>query len=176
MAKYMALLITFSIVSIFSTACNTTKLADSSKAIQSFQQLHAAQATKITEVAKQYQQQLSTCLDRVREPSIGNWNHMDIRLPTDKCPNESWINHLVINPKNPDTIYAAGTKVFKSTDAGESWAPINQMRSVRNEAIDDFKEIFCLAINPRATNEIYLMTSNYVFKSTDGGNVWGQLD
>ncbi len=176
MVRHMGLSITLCIVPIFSTSCNThTKLLDRSNAVPFVHQLLAAQTPKIVEVAEKYQQQLSTCRDRIREPSNGTWNHMDIRLPTDKCPNERWIKLLVIDPKNSDTVYAAGKGLFKSTDAGESWTAINNWSSVIPGETIENQEIRALAINPRNSSEIYMAT-NHLFKSVDGGNVWAWVD
>lgn len=79
---------------------------------------------------------------------------------------------FVVDPLNPSVVYAAGGEgVFKSTDDGASW------RSV-SEGLNG-QEIAALAVDPRAPSTIYAGSTNYpggVFKSTNGGEIWFQLN
>jgi len=87
---------------------------------------------------------------------------------------------IVIDPLNPDTMYAGGVAggIWKSTDAGASWI-----------ATDDLMlnlKVCALAIDPTDPSVIYagtgegIFASNGVrgmgiFKSTDAGASWNQL-
>jgi photosystem II stability/assembly factor-like uncharacterized protein len=74
---------------------------------------------------------------------------------------------LAIDPATPGTLYA-GTRsggVFKSTDAGTSWAPMNA--GLTN------LDVRALAIDPKTPSTLYAGTERGgVFKSTDGGVSW----
>lgn len=79
------------------------------------------------------------------------------------------INSLAIDPSNTSTIYAGAfdTGLFKSINAGGSWSAVGTSQlsgSVNRLAID--------RLNP---STIYAATNSFLFKSTDGGNSWGQL-
>src|SRR5260370_18558749 len=88
---------------------------------------------------------------------------------------------LTINPTNPNIMYAAGVAggVWKTTDAGASWAPLADL--LPNIAVS------CLAMDPNNPNTIYAGTGEGyfnidalrgagIFKTTDAGNTWSVLD
>ncbi len=81
------------------------------------------------------------------------------------------ISALVIDPLTPTTVYAGvlGGGVFKSTDAGETWNPINSGLTTLL--------IRALAIDPQTPTTLYAGTSGAgFFKTTDGGANWVLLD
>ena len=90
-------------------------------------------------------------------------------------PNENWrdfeFTSFVIDPQNPNTIYA-GTRqhgVYKSTDAGLSWAAANQGLAGINP--------YALAVSPDNLDELYSISqTNGVAKSSDGGRHWTPLN
>ncbi len=83
---------------------------------------------------------------------------------------EAWgIDALAIDPTSPQTIYAGGEGVFKSTDAGASWSVV-YVTSLPNY-------ITALAIDPTSPQTIYAGGTGAhigggVFKSTDAGRNW----
>ena len=78
---------------------------------------------------------------------------------------------LAIDPSNPSTLYA-GTDyagVFKSTNGGGTWNPINSGLS------DGY--VNALAIDPGNSNIVYAGTLlGGVFKSTNGGDTWNPIN
>lgn len=82
----------------------------------------------------------------------------------------SQVTALVIHPTQSSTIYVgSGAGVFKSTNAGRTWSPINNGLTSRN--------VTALVINPSAPSTLYVAVSNFfggsgVYKSTDGGSTW----
>ncbi len=85
---------------------------------------------------------------------------------------------LVIDPKQPLTLYAGGTGVapagntvgrgiFKSTDGGKSWAPVN----------DGLEDLFinALAIDPQDPSVLYAGTNRGISRTRDGGATWVPL-
>lgn len=81
-------------------------------------------------------------------------------------------NNLAIDPQTPSVVYATSftTGVFKSTDGGASWSPINTgLPSGRALSI---------VVDPKATSTLYVTiapaagTVGGAFKSTDGGASW----
>lgn len=91
-----------------------------------------------------------------------------------------YITGLIQHPSNPDILYGrcdvAG--VFKSTDRGKSWTPINNgTTEYFHHSVDGF------AISPHHPNVIFRCsgdargnkTFGSVHKSTDGGNSWYEV-
>ncbi len=87
---------------------------------------------------------------------------------------------LVIDPVNPDVMYAAGVAggIWKTTNSGTSWAPLDDF--LANIAVT------CLVLDPSNPNTIYAGTGEGffnadgvrgagIFKSTDAGAHWTRL-
>src|SRR5439155_6256077 len=80
----------------------------------------------------------------------------------------------VIDPQTPATLYArTNGGVFKSTDGGADWSPVNTGLPSPN--------ISALAVDPQTPATLYASvsmgsfafpSSGAVFKSTDGGASW----
>jgi photosystem II stability/assembly factor-like uncharacterized protein len=82
-------------------------------------------------------------------------------------PTGGTIIAVAINPSNPQVVYAGsfGSGVFKSTDGGDSWKPVNQgMTNLY---------IYSLAIDPKNPDILYAGTyHSQVYKSQNGGISW----
>src|SRR6185369_2374586 len=87
---------------------------------------------------------------------------------------------LLIDPSNPDVMYAAAVAggIWKTTNAGTSWAPLDDF--LANIAVT------CLAFDPSNSTTIYAGTGEGffnadgvrgagIFKSTDAGAHWTRL-
>jgi photosystem II stability/assembly factor-like uncharacterized protein len=80
---------------------------------------------------------------------------------------EGGIVHAILtNPAEPATMYAATSEagVFKSTDRGRHWRPVNRGLTRVN--------VLSLAADPASATTIYAGTSGGLFKSTDAGATW----
>ena len=81
---------------------------------------------------------------------------------------EDWVYGLAIDPKNPQTLYAAlhQTGISKSTDGGHSWTTIN------NGVYDQSGRT--VAVDPSNPQVVYfgVWHGTGVFKSTNGGKSW----
>jgi photosystem II stability/assembly factor-like uncharacterized protein len=80
---------------------------------------------------------------------------------------EGGIVHTILtNPANPATMYAATSEagVFKSTDRGRHWQPVNRGLTRVN--------VMSLAADLVMPATIYAGTSGGLFKSTDAGASW----
>lgn len=91
---------------------------------------------------------------------------------------------LAIDPVHPNVFYAATSNnpypndsappglvgLYKSTDGGANWSPINQGL---DEILAAHATVNALVVDPERANILYLATSGYgVFRSTDGGATW----
>jgi hypothetical protein len=68
---------------------------------------------------------------------------------------------LIINPDNPNVLFAATTEgIRRTTDGGNTWTTVLS---------GDFRDV---AFRPGVSNTIYAVTTLSFRRSTDGGNTW----
>jgi photosystem II stability/assembly factor-like uncharacterized protein len=72
---------------------------------------------------------------------------------------------LAIDPLDPETLYAGGLGVFKSTDGGTTWRSVGLART----------PVGALATDPKEPAIVYAGTDAGLFKSTDAGATWQAL-
>jgi len=81
----------------------------------------------------------------------------------------NWVTPFNVDPVNGNTIYAGFTKLWKSTNAGASWAATSSSNLSGTSNIDEFE------IAPSNTNYIYALINSNIFKSTNGGSSWSSI-
>lgn len=82
---------------------------------------------------------------------------------------EGYTYALAVDPSNSSIVYAGGTSetgvtLYKTTSSGGSWSPVSA--GISGDTIHD------IAIDPVATNTVYVTTADGVFKSTNAGANW----
>jgi len=91
------------------------------------------------------------------------------------------ISTLAIAPRNPDIIYAGtgfrsnydGHGIYKSTDGGLRWRPINNGLPVDDMYLGGYY-VQAIAIDPTDSQTVYIGGYSGLYKSTDGGASWSQ--
>jgi hypothetical protein len=73
------------------------------------------------------------------------------------------IGALALDPQNPSTIWAGGTGLFRSTDAGLSWSPAG--------GLPGSGDVQALAIDPENPRTMYA-GSKGIHRTEDGGETW----
>jgi len=89
------------------------------------------------------------------------------------------ISDLAIDRRNPNVIYAAtgfksnndGHGIYKSTDGGLNWKPINNGLPVDDMPLGGYY-VQAIAIDPTNSQIIYAAGFGGLYKSTDGGQFW----
>ena len=98
-----------------------------------------------------------------------NWTPVDDFAPV------LAINCLVMDPHDPNTIYACtgeqtqnwrGAGIYKTSDGGDSWTQLPATTT------SDFYFVNNLAISPASSSHLYAATNTGLWASLDGGNTW----
>ncbi|MCU1333818.1 MAG: hypothetical protein JWM08_2810 [Candidatus Angelobacter sp.] len=103
----------------------------------------------------------------------------------------NWTSPLTISPHDPNTIYTAAEKVFKSTNAGQSWTAISGDLTRNDKAkqkpsggpitlditsVEYYDTIFALAESPLKKDTLWAGTDDGVIQlTTDGGQHWANV-
>lgn len=92
--------------------------------------------------------------------------------------NPGTINALVVDPADPNTIYAATSLagVLKSTDNGTTWLAVNTGLAPTVVDGESIIAVTDLAVDPIFTANLYLTTGQAAYKTTDGGNTWALMN
>src|SRR6266566_2429968 len=98
---------------------------------------------------------------RIASAGVNSW--------TSNGPEGGTIVAIVVDPAAPATVYAGTLSgVYKSTNGGGSWSPIN------NGLIGGVQ---ALAVDPLTPAILYVGTSyGGVFKSINGGGAWNPIN
>lgn len=85
-------------------------------------------------------------------------------------PFGGYLKALALDPSDMNTLYCASyssnARIFKSTDAGDSW---NYRSKLPNY-------VYCLDIDPNNSNIIYAGSFGVIYKSVDSGLTWQEHD
>ncbi len=77
-------------------------------------------------------------------------------------PDSLFINAVAVDPRNPNTLYVAGSiGVFRSTDGAASWTTAGILSNV-----------WTLAVDPLDSGRVYALNDRGILKTTDGGGTW----
>jgi photosystem II stability/assembly factor-like uncharacterized protein len=85
-----------------------------------------------------------------------------------------------VHPQDPSTLFVtdAFSGVFKSTDGGAEWAPVNEGIDTRAGGSGDAIPVFCLTLHPSSPQSVWIGTQNArgIFQSANGGTGWTRKD
>lgn len=89
------------------------------------------------------------------------------------APRQGWVSRLAFDPTDSNVAYATystfgGSHVWKTSDAGASWQPLDGEGEGRLPDVP----VHAIAVNPRNPRELYLGTDLGLFVSLDGGAHW----
>lgn len=79
-------------------------------------------------------------------------------------PDGPWVTPYVMDPSNPNTLYAGYKELYKTTNQGTSWTSISPFIS------GDY--IRSIAVAPSDPQYIYIASYDSLYYTTDGGSNW----
>lgn len=110
----------------------------------------------------------------IHRTNIGSTSNAATEWPAAQ-PRTGFVSWLAFDPNNANVAYAAystfgGTHVWKSTDAGASWAGID---GAGDTGIPDVP-VHAIAVDSSNSQTLYVGTDIGVFVSLDGGATWAR--
>lgn len=77
-----------------------------------------------------------------------------------------WCSLIAIDPRNPNHLFAGGTNLHRSSDAGQTW------KKVAGYGTETHEDQQHLIFDPAHPTKLHLATDGGVFLSEDGGESW----
>jgi photosystem II stability/assembly factor-like uncharacterized protein len=94
-----------------------------------------------------------------------NWEPFAQNLP----PEPGFQAHdVVVDPRDPDTVYLPGKTVFKSEDGGLTWAE-------RSGGLDPINGVGNLVVSPADSEVLYAWNAFVLYRSLDGAESWAPV-
>ena len=90
-----------------------------------------------------------------------HWQSSTAIQPSD---NGAWVTPYIIDPVNPNILYAGYDEVWKTYDRGDSWEPIS--------ALNISDKVGSMAISASDQQYLYIADYNTIWKTADGGANW----
>ncbi|MFZ0214900.1 MAG: glycosyl hydrolase [Candidatus Dormiibacterota bacterium] len=102
----------------------------------------------------------------------------------------NWTSPILLSPHDPQVLYQAGNRVFRSTDEGQTWEPVSpdltyadpdKLRSsggltTDNSGAEFYCTIFALVESPLARGQLWAGTDDgRVHLTRDGGASWTEI-
>jgi len=80
----------------------------------------------------------------------------------------AWVTPYIMNPKNPDILYAGYSNLYMTRNRGQEWQKIAS-------GVTGGKQYNALAIAPSDPKVIYTATKNLVWRTDDEGSTWTSI-
>lgn len=109
--------------------------------------------------------------------SAASWKGIGFTAPIEALPKRGYVDgratNVEMDPFSEDTIYVGtnGYGVYKTTDAGKTWSPMNKGLST-----PFIKGPGALRVHPRVPGTLFASTlAGGIYKSTDGASSWQRV-
>lgn len=90
---------------------------------------------------------------------------------------QGWYNIVTeVHPTDPNTVFSSGIDCYKSTDGGVNWSRKTYWSYPVGHSQYAHADHHALAFQPGNPNVIIIGTDGGMFKSTDGGSTWTDLN
>ena len=96
-------------------------------------------------------------------------NFHDMINPSVTDEDGAWVTPFVMDPIEPNLMYAGFESIWKSSDKGENWDNISG-------SLNDGATVRGIEIAPSDNNYIYAFYLDKIFKSTDKGENWTEIN
>ena len=98
--------------------------------------------------------------------TMDHWNTATAIEPS-AAGNGAWVTPYIIDPGNPQTLYAGYADIWKTTNRGNSWTKISTM--------NNSDKIRSMAIAPSNTQVLYVASPYIIWVTLNGGTSWSNI-
>jgi len=91
------------------------------------------------------------------------WQVASSGLPT---TTNARVRALAVDPRRPSTVYAGGSQLWRSIDAGRHWTAI--------ASAGESLSVSAITIDPRDPDRVFCAAGGVMVKTTDGGASWSR--
>ncbi|HEX2867185.1 MAG TPA: FlgD immunoglobulin-like domain containing protein [Ignavibacteriales bacterium] len=172
---------------------NTAVIYESADAGKSFQQVFTAPGNGRTVLAASASNPKVVYLSamklsdntagimRVTKDGGASWDSLKVPGPSlsgssTYTSNQAWYDNIIaVDPQDPNTVYAGGLDFWKSQDGGKTWTQKTNWYTYGGYAYVH-ADHHAMTIDPSNSNNIYLGTDGGIFKSTNKGSGWTDLN
>lgn len=99
---------------------------------------------------------------QIQKSTDGGVNFADISPSTG-----NWVTPYIMDPVNPQILYAGYNEVYKTTDGGVIWNPISSFGISGT--------LIALAVSQSDPDVLYTASLDQIFTTTNGGNSWTDI-
>ena len=110
--------------------------------------------------------QYGTYVDGQIDRTIDHWNNATAIEPSG-AGDGAWVTPYIIDPGNPQILYAGYADIWKTTNRGDSWIKISTMNTS--------DKIRSLAIAPSNTQVLVVASPYNIWKTSNGGTSWTDI-
>ncbi len=115
-----------------------------------------------TDVNIQYGTYVNGQIDR----TMDHWSHAAQIQPSD-AGSGAWVTPYIIDPNDPQILYAGYADIWKTTNRGNIWTKISTM--------NNSDKIRSMAIAPSNTQVLYVASPYKIWKTINGGTAWTEI-
>jgi len=163
-------------VTIRTTPADGDPSADAGESIYFSQTFNAPPSGQFTVTVAVDSRNLVSQSSNIESPPVGHWYSLGPRImewpESDRIHSTGRLTQLVLTPSDPSTIYVHGEQpgsgVWRTTDGGNSWVSISRSIPFSNEN-------GALAVDPRNTARVYLLTTSGLLRSDNRGTSWRKI-
>jgi PKD repeat protein len=103
----------------------------------------------------------------IHRSTDGGYNFTNIQPY--EAGNGAWVTPYIIDPQNPEILYAGFKDVYKTNNRGNSWQVISNN-------LTNGEDLQSLAMSKTNSDVLYAATFNKVYKTTNAGGSWGTIN
>jgi photosystem II stability/assembly factor-like uncharacterized protein len=109
------------------------------------------------------------------EGDVFKSNDAGLSWSTSKRIEGTAVTHMLMDPRDSRLLYVGtnGSGIWKTADGGTTWTQINKQFG---EDFRDARRVTRLALDPKTTNVLYVVSKYGIIKSEDGGATWKALN